>query len=341
MRIPTKDVPQADQLRDVLKVVEAVGGGSSTDRDIGDAIGKVDRQGRYYRRAAELLGLVKSAGANQSILTDLGAEYVSAIQSKKQLIALQAVLSTRVFQRAIVYLESKLPEGCRQEDFTDFLEGVTQATGKTMMPRRVSTLISWLRSLGLVVQHDNRYVLCPLPQGFITIPCVEDAEPLLPRAFALSDYKDVERRASANAGIRSHLVDEAKVERANESHAMLTNLVAAKVRQAGGIPRCNNLVDIAARINGTPFIFEVKSTTPANARSQMRSGISQLYEYRYFQSAPDARLVLVIENPLGAELAWMAEYLGSDRGIMLAWDGDRRRLHCGSNHRAELDFLVA
>jgi hypothetical protein len=131
------------------------------------------------------------------------------------------------------------------------------------------------------------------------------------------------------------------VERSNESHAMLTNLVAGKVRQAGEIPRCNNLVDLAARIGGTPFIFEVKSTTRANARSQVRHGVSQLYEYRYLQNAPDARLVLVLENPLTEQLAWMADYLSRDRGIMLAWDGDRRNLHCANNLRAELSFLVA
>lgn len=51
---------------------------------------------------------------------------------------------------------------------------------------------------------------------------------------------------------------ETKLERANESHRLLTNLVASRIRSAGGIPRCNDLVDLAARVTGSSFIFEIK-----------------------------------------------------------------------------------
>ena len=103
----------------------------------------------------------------------------------------------------------------------------------------------------------------------------------------------------------------------------------------------NDLVDLAARLAGLSFIFEVKSTTAHNARTQIRKGISQLYEYRYLQRAPDAKLVLVVENPLGKDLAWMAEYLVSDRGIFLVWDGDKKHLFCDKNIRPTLEFLFA
>lgn len=179
------------------------------------------------------------------------------------------------------------------------------------------------------------------PLEFEAIPFVEGAEPLLPSRFSLEEYKEAEARASSGARTISHLVDEAKIERANEAHRMLTNLVAARIRRAGAIPRCNNLVDLAARVKNTPFIFEVKSTNERNARDQIRRGISQLYEYRYLQNAPDAQLVLVIQRPLSSGLAWLSDYLILDRGIRLAWDGDRKNLRCPTSVAEKLHFLVA
>jgi hypothetical protein len=107
------------------------------------------------------------------------------------------------------------------------------------------------------------------------------------------------------------------------------------------MPQRCNLVDLATRISETPFIFEMKSTGATNIRSQVRRGISQLYEYRYLQNAPDAKLVLVIEKPFAKEDAWMHDYLVRDLGILLAWDGDRKHLHCSESQREFLDFLVA
>ena len=100
-------------------------------------------------------------------------------------------------------------------------------------------------------------------------------------------------------------------------------------------------MDLATRVSDTPFIFEMKSTGATNVRAQVRRGISQLYEYRYLQNAPDARLVLVIEQPLNRELSWMSDYLATDRGILLVWDGDRKHLHCTESQRESLRFLVA
>ena len=58
MRIPSSEIPQADLLQDVVRVVTAVHEGARTFQDIANYIGKVGRQGRYYRLAAEILGLI-------------------------------------------------------------------------------------------------------------------------------------------------------------------------------------------------------------------------------------------------------------------------------------------
>ena len=342
MRIPKRDIPQADKLEDVLKVVDLVFLGTATTfQDIAKAIGKSDRQGRYYRRAAEILGLLtESGGANQSSLTDLGLKYARAGIEKKKTISRQAIISTRIFQRVIPFLESRLPAGCPDNDFKKFLDSVTEPTGKTMMPRRASTLIGWLQSVGIVERNQNRIMLTSLPINLCKIHHINDAEPLLPSKFTLSEYQDVQTRISQGTDTMSYIVDKAKLERAVKSHDLLTNLVASKIRDYGEIPRCNNLVDVAARIDGIPYIFEIKSSSEMNARTQVRRGISQLYEYRYLQSIPDAKLVLVIEKPLPKECEWMSDYIIHDRNILFVWDGDKKNLYCHQILRKHLEFLV-
>ena len=69
-------------------------------------------------------------------------------------------------------------------------------------------------------------------------------------------------------------------------------------------------------------------------------GISQLYEYRYIQDVPSAKLVLIIERPLERPLSWMARYLAEDREVLLVWDGDMRTFHCPRVIESEVRFLL-
>ena len=93
MRIQSKEIPQADMLNDVLNVVYAVNQGARTFQDISQFIQKVERQGRYYRLAAELLGLIENNN-NRSELTPLGQTFVAADQNQKNEIVRNVVLRT-------------------------------------------------------------------------------------------------------------------------------------------------------------------------------------------------------------------------------------------------------
>ena len=73
MKIKSNNIPQADVLEDIIKTVIAVSKGAKTFQEIAKYIDKVERQGRYYRRAAEMLGFIKNTG-NTSYLTELGGE---------------------------------------------------------------------------------------------------------------------------------------------------------------------------------------------------------------------------------------------------------------------------
>ncbi len=126
-------------------------------------------------------------------------------------------------------------------------------------------------------------------------------------------------------------------DRARVSHRHLINITAERISAAGGIPKSNDLIDLAVNLEND-FIFEMKSTTDQNVRSQIRKGVSQLYEYKYLQNKPDAKLVLVVERPLGVATHWMHKYLETDRDILLLWDGNKR-LYGSERAAVNLPFL--
>ena len=100
MKIPSSKIPQADMLEDVLSVANAVDQGAKTFQDIAKYINKVERQGRYYRLAAEILGLVRNS-QNNSELTDLGKQFVKANSQKRKEIARGAAAHRAPLQSAL------------------------------------------------------------------------------------------------------------------------------------------------------------------------------------------------------------------------------------------------
>jgi hypothetical protein len=156
----------------------------------------------------------------------------------------------------------------------------------------------------------------------------------------LAEYNDVAEKVKQAQGYINAQIDAAAKERADGAHQMLTNIVAKKIRTAGAVPKQNKYIDLAATLLDELYLFEMKSTTDNNVHSQVRKAISQLYEYRYIQQVPDAKLVVVVENPLPKDKQWLIDYVVSDRELLLAWDGDKKYLHCPDRLKKELDFLV-
>jgi hypothetical protein len=339
MRIPSEDIPQADVLDEVVRTVEAVSRGAKTFDDIARAIGKVGRQGRYYRRAAEILGFIQNQH-NRSALTATGRYFIHHAERRDRLLA-SAVLRTRLLQRALPFFEAHEATGLRRQELTDFIADVTEPVGPSMIPRRVSTVIAWLERIGVIEERNNRYFLRDaLPAGVNILEYNTVDEPLLPKKYDLDEYSGVAGTVRKAKGILNVMIDDAAKERAEMAHQMLTDLVANKIRRAGAIPKNNPVVDLAATVKGDDFLFEMKSTTDKNVHSQVRRGISQLYEYRYLQQIPAAKLVLIIENPPPDEKRWLVEYLVKDRGLLIAWDGDKRSLHYPADLGKQLSFLA-
>jgi hypothetical protein len=209
-----------------------------------------------------------------------------------------------------------------------------------MVARRLSTIIAWLKRIELIAERGGRFFLQNLPPAVEVVDYAALDEPLLPRTYGLNEYQGVARKVREGTSTVSVLINEAARERASQAHDMLTKLVASKIRAAGAIPKQNKLIDLATRAFDEDYMFEMKSTTLSNFHSQVRSAISQLYEYRYLYAASNAKLVVVVENPPPRDCRWMLDYVTNDRNLLIAWDGDRRTLHCPEPLRSQLRFLV-
>ena len=242
----------------------------------------------------------------------------------KQGLFVRAVLSNPLFQRLLPFLEAKGATGTTRDELEVFLNAVAELGAASMVERRVSSYQGWLVKLGLAKMSGRRCVLDRLPAA---VPLVRYE----------SDEEQAQRVASKLEAIE-YYVDRAKRERASTSHETLVCLMAERLRQRGAIPKANRYVDLSARLDEEDYLFEMKSTTEDNPHSQIRRGLSQLYEYRYIQNVEKAKLVLVIENPLPKKNQWMEDYLLNNRGVLLVWDGDGK-FHCSSSVRKQLEFL--
>lgn len=341
MRIPTDEIPQADTIEDVVKTVICIFKGGRTFQDIAKAIGKVDRQGRYYRKSAEILGLITTPQRNYSILTELGEKFIRSGATITDPIFFQAIMNARIFQRLIPFFELNQSSGLSKSDIVDFIISVAKIDADTMASRRFSSVVSWLESLGTIhKKNDGRFYLSTVQfnKELKLLEFKEVSEPIMPRSTDFHEYETVRMRADkANDSIITYTRD-ASADRADNAHRSLVNLLSKRIRKAGAIPRCNQIIDLATNHDKRDYIFEVKSITDSNIKSQVRSAISQLYEYRYLQNLAGANLILVIEKPLPKSNEWMIDYLENDREISLVWDGDNN-LYGRKETMKKLDFL--
>lgn len=339
MKIPSKDVIQADTPDRVMMAVDAVARGARNDKAIAAAIGGFDaRQGRYYRRAAEVLGFMMRDVNGRSEVTTKGKEFASSEPAVKRALFTRAVLANPLFQRLLPFLEGKGVEGATREEAERFLAEVAELGAASMVERRVSSYLGWLVKLGLAKTKGRRWLVDHLPAAVPFVRYESDEEPIFPTRYDLQEYQEQAQRVAGRRHAIAYYVDQAIRERANTSHETLVNLMAERLRQRGVVPKANRYIDLSARWEGSDYLFEMKSTTEDNPHSQIRRGLSQLYEYRYIQNVRDARLVLVIEKPLSKKLGWMESYLVHDRGILLVWNGNGQ-FHCTREATGTMGFM--
>jgi hypothetical protein len=339
MKIQSNDLPQADKIESVVAATLAIANGASTDIEIANQVPGIerdDRQGRYYRRAAEILGFIINV-RNNATITPKG-QLIADNPTLTNPTVIVSVLNLNLYQKLLPYIELH-PEGLTRQQIIDYLQLISVANiGPTMIPRRISTILAWIRTLGVIEKVGEKYRIAnAIIPSIPLINLIDIEQPVLPATGGLQEYETVERRISSARDIITIYKNQARLDRANNSHIELVNLVAERIRGAGAIPKSNQFIDLAATLQ-QDYIFEMKSTTEDNVKAQVRKGISQLYEYRYLENKPDASLILVVERPLTGDNTWMIDYMENDRNIHLVWDGDNN-LYGTEKTRQQLGFL--
>ena len=110
-------------------------------------------------------------------------------------------------------------------------------------------------------------------------------------------------------------------ERANQSHHLLERITADAARDLDYEPRYNDNIDLYFETPHGMVLAEMKSCDSKSVHSQVRKGVSQLYEYRYIYHdilGDDPALALIVETKPPRDKAWLIDYLAS-LGIVLAW----------------------
>jgi hypothetical protein len=335
--ISTDEIPQADTLESVIATVEAVSQGKRSFQEIAQHIGLQGRQGRYYRQAAEILGLIKkTSNKNVSALTPIGQTFLASTVKKREQILINQVLDAKVFQSVIGMMAASNGVSNRA-DLERSLSTLVLPTTEGMIDRRLSTILSWLETLNLIEREDNRVILKTIPSSINKLEISDVSIPVLPKPTDLKLFTEVNQRKIGASELIKFEVDRAKFDRANSEHERLRSLLADKIKACGEFPTWNKYVDLAVNMNGQDYIIEVK--TSQHVRSQVRRGISQLYEYRYLQARPKANLILMLEKPLSGANAWMLEYVTKDRGINVIWDDHDNELFSTPEGAANIPFL--
>lgn len=339
--LTTRDFPQANTLEKVIKATEFIAEGERSDLEIGRFIGgnpdrkpeAIARDGRYYREATELMGLVVTDN-NTSSLTSNGQEFVSLLSEvdKKDYMA-KCIVETPVFQSALKYISESAPT---QAEFNKWIAGIYPGEESTANRRR-STIQNYLLDAGLVRRENNEFKIVKFVGGLTALTSTKFKT--LGTTFQIGALPT----APNNSGVlkSSYELDIQKTERAKLVHWKLIDGKAKALIQMGIEPTTLGPIDLFAKTDSEVVFYEMKSITPdsGNFQPQIRKAISQLYEYRYLAKEPNAKLSIVASSKIPPDLSWMETYLPEDRKIAFEWTSDFEKFHTEESSKKLLGDL--
>lgn len=318
------DFPQADHLKQVGEVAIAVHNQRRTDKEIEAYIGldSAGRQGRYYRQAAKVLGLISSQH-NHAVLTPLGAEYASLTSSAARTDFLaRCLIDTPVFREALIYIRKHKPTDHQLKVwFRAFYPGA-QSTAD----RRFVTFQNYLRDARLLKRSGASNDLGKYTGGVVkqsTSSTVGLAGRKVKKTIATTPIY------TTTGSIRVD-IDMQKRERANQTHWQLIAAKSSFLEDRGLQPYENEHIDLYTNMDGDIILYEMKSVDPglSNLLAQVRKAVAQLYEYRYIYSEPAARLCIVTNAGVAKKDDWLVDYLAKDRSIAYEWTEDFTIFQC-------------
>ena len=140
--LPGAPFPQADDLRKVIDVIDAVGSGTQDRTEIADKWNIDERQADYYGNAAIFLGLLTRT-PRAFALSSLGSAFVRGGLTARTVFLATRMASLPVFRAVLEHavVRGTLPE---QALVAEWIARATELTGATPL-RRASTVLAWAR----------------------------------------------------------------------------------------------------------------------------------------------------------------------------------------------------
>jgi hypothetical protein len=137
--------PQADDLRRVIDVVDAVGKGACSQTDIAKLYDFDKRQADYYGNAARFLGLLDRSGRGAFSLSGSGRVFLTSPLPRRNVFIAERIASLPVFRAALVWtLEHQaLPD---YRAVAEWIAETTNLSGATAQ-RRSATVLAWTQWL--------------------------------------------------------------------------------------------------------------------------------------------------------------------------------------------------
>lgn len=134
--------PQADDMRRVIDVIDAVAAGCNSRASIAARYGFDERQSDYYANAGAFLELLVRDGASFA-LSPIGHEFVGADLTGRYRLLLQQMAASPVFRECM----TEIADAQRYPSRHEVAEVISRATGLAGATpiRRATTVLSWLR----------------------------------------------------------------------------------------------------------------------------------------------------------------------------------------------------
>lgn len=329
----TNDFPQADRLLEVGQVAIAVRKGHHADDELASFLPFVstDRQGRYYRRAAELLGLIETE-RNHSALTSVGEAYSRLKnQADRTDFLAQRLIETEVFRDGLDFIRKNSPSEARlRKWFTNYYPAADSTA-----ERRWTTYINFI--------WDSKLVSAS-PEGRLTLARFSGAvskrsvKPAAGKTLTGRPRPARARPLSSSSGFITYDVDSQKLERANHIHWQLVDGKSRFLTSMGLVPKETEHIDLFASAGSDLVLYEMKSVRDdgGNLLEQVRKAVSQLHEYRYLYEEPRAKLCIVTNQAIGGSDSWILDYLAGPQGIAYEWSLDFTTFSVAAKGRALL-----
>ena len=138
--------PQADDLSKIINLVISINNGYDSAEEISDYLNLGRRQGLYYTKAAQLLGLVKLEDSNVKI-SAIGLSLINSNDKQRNEILKKRVLSLPLIKEILKFVKLQKLKTITIEELTELIENYANLASSTA-DRRARTIASWFVWIG-------------------------------------------------------------------------------------------------------------------------------------------------------------------------------------------------